>query len=65
MHKKSESLNWLKIYKANAETHTNSVLQKFAVHEFRGPISEPGDIVKLKAPRCDNGADYLSNEFKA
>lgn len=64
MHRKSESLDRFKKFKVDAERHTNKVLQKLHVHEFRNGTDDNVDDVKLKILRSDNGGEYLSNEFK-
>eukprot|EP00171_Calliarthron_tuberculosum_P000924 IDg924t1 len=64
MQNKSEYLKWFKTYKAYAETRTNRILRKLAIHEFRGPSRDSGDVIGLKALRSDNVGEYLSHVFK-
>eukprot|EP00171_Calliarthron_tuberculosum_P004153 IDg4153t1 len=64
MHRKSESLDCFKKYKAYAERHTNQVLRSISFNEFEGSFNGSG-VIKLKRLRSDNGGEYLSNEFKS
>eukprot|EP00171_Calliarthron_tuberculosum_P023532 IDg23532t1 len=63
MHRKSESLDRFKRYKAYAELHTNKVVKSVSFNEFEGSPLDPGAI-KVKCLRSDNGGEYLSNDFK-
>ena len=64
MCKKSEALDCLMRYKSSAERHTNQILAKLHVHEYRNGTNCEGDEIKLKILRSGNGGEYLSNKFK-
>eukprot|EP00171_Calliarthron_tuberculosum_P023309 IDg23309t1 len=64
MHRKSESLDCFKKYKAYAERHTNQTVRGISFNEFEGSVFHP-EAIKLKSLRSDNGGEYLSNDFKS